>query len=280
MRKRKDRYIPKSFESMGNSNDTSANIYMSMLLSPAWNNLTKNQQILYVYCKAQYYAEKKKPNPLIKELTDNEMNLCFTMNKSKWCKLYKIYANGGQERFKKDMQALIDNGFIELVENGKAKSQPNIYIFSDKWAETNKQKSESLEETPNTQSIKKWVVYKHILPNNKIYYGLTSQIPCSKRWLYGRGYIKNKQFYLDIQKYGWGNIKHEIIYKNLSAIEAICYEYALILRDETYKEENGYNHDNIQISKFMHLYITNDNDYKKLDKILVEVIGKHIKELK
>lgn len=133
MSKRKIKYIPKSFESMENSNDTSANIYMSMLLSPAWNNLTKNQQILYVYCKAQYYAEKKKPKPLIKELTDNEINLCFTMNKSKWCKLYKIYADGGQERFKKDMQALIDNGFIELVENGKPNRTKNIYCYSNKW---------------------------------------------------------------------------------------------------------------------------------------------------
>ena len=133
MGRRKDRYVPKSFESIGNSNDTSANIYMSMLLSPAWNNLTKNQQILYVYCKAQYYAEKKKPKPLIKELTDNEINLCFTMNKSKWCKLYKIYADGGQERFRKDMQALIDNGFIEIVENGKTNRTKNIYCYSNKW---------------------------------------------------------------------------------------------------------------------------------------------------
>lgn len=279
MGRREKMYMPKSFESIGNSNDTSANIYMSMLLSPAWNNLTKNQQILYVYCKSQYYAEEKKPRPLIKELTDNEINLCFTMNKSKWCKLYKIYADGGQERFKKDMDALINNGFIEIIENGKVKSQPNIYAFSDKWAVRNKEEAEELHDIKNIQPLNKWTVYKHVTPNNKIYYGITSQCIVNKRWDYGRGYIKNKQFYSDIKKYGWNNIKHEIIYKDLSAIEAVCYEYALILRDETYKEKNGYNHDNVQIDKFIGLNIMNDKDYEKLDEILFKIIGKHIKDL-
>lgn len=133
MSKKKNKYIPKSFESIGNSNDTSANIYMSMLLSDSWTNLTKNQQILYVYCKAQYYAEKRKPKPQIIELSEEELNLCFTMNKAKWCKLYKIYANGGQERFKKDMQCLIDNGFIDLIESGKNTRTKNIYKFSNRW---------------------------------------------------------------------------------------------------------------------------------------------------
>lgn len=133
MSKKRTKYIPKSFESIGNASDTSANIYMSMLLSDSWNRLTKNQQILYVYCKAQYYAEKKKPKPQILILSEEEKLLCFTMNKGKWCELYRIYANGGQERFKKDMQALIDNGFIELVENGKTNRTKNIYKFSSKW---------------------------------------------------------------------------------------------------------------------------------------------------
>ena len=96
MKMSRQKYKPKSFESTGISSDTSANIYMSMLLSNAWNKLTKNQQILYVYCKAQYYAEKRKPKTMVIELNENEQNLCFTMNKSKWCKMYGLYKDGGQ----------------------------------------------------------------------------------------------------------------------------------------------------------------------------------------
>ena len=133
MSKPKIKYVPKSFESSGISSDTSANIYMSMLTSKSWQKLTKNQQILYVYCKAQYYAEKRKPKPQLKQLTDTELSLCFTMNKTKWCNLYHIYKDGNQNGFIKDMKALIDNGFIELVENGKSNRTKNIYKLSSNW---------------------------------------------------------------------------------------------------------------------------------------------------
>lgn len=133
MAKPKIKYIPKSFESSGSSSDTSANIYMSMLISEAWQKLTKNQQILYLYCKAQYYAEKRKPKPQLKQLSDSELALCFTMNKTKWCNLYHIYKDGNQNGFIKDMKALFENGFIELVENGKNTRTKSIYKLSSKW---------------------------------------------------------------------------------------------------------------------------------------------------
>ena len=62
MSRRKTPYQKRPFESIGTSNDTSANLYMSMLLSDAWRALTAQQQRLYLYCKSQYYAEKQKPN--------------------------------------------------------------------------------------------------------------------------------------------------------------------------------------------------------------------------
>lgn len=133
MSKTKNKYKPKNFESNGSTSDTSANIYMSMLASESWKKLTKNQQILYVYCKAQYYAEKRKPKPQMAQLSDEELALCFTMNKSKWCKLYGIYKDGNQKGFINDMKALIDNGFIELIENGKNTRTKSIYKLSGKW---------------------------------------------------------------------------------------------------------------------------------------------------
>lgn len=124
MSKKKPPYQKKPFESDGNSSDTSANIYTSMLLSPAWLDLTAQQAQLYLVCKAQYYAEKKKPN---------DDSLCFTMNKSKWCKLYRLYKENYGEGFYRDMEALIEHGFITCKECGAITRTKSIYRFSSGW---------------------------------------------------------------------------------------------------------------------------------------------------
>lgn len=136
---RKTPYKPKKFESAQfytdkngkKHGDTSANIYMTMLLSQAWRDLTKNQQILYLYCKAQYYAEKRKP----KHDEDNEFGneWYFTMNKSKWCDLYGIYTENNKAQFRKDMAELINKGFIRCVACGWYDKQKTIYAYSSKW---------------------------------------------------------------------------------------------------------------------------------------------------
>lgn len=124
MSRRKTPYQKKSFESTGASSDTSANIYMSMILSPAWKELTANQQRLYLYCKAQYYAEKRKPN---------DDPLCFTMNQSKWADLYGLYKRNNAASFYRDISALIEHGFVACVECGAITRTKSIYRFSSMW---------------------------------------------------------------------------------------------------------------------------------------------------
>lgn len=121
---RKKPYEKKMFESTGTSKDTSANIYMSMLMSNAWAQLTATQRQLYLYCKAQYYAEKTKP--------DND-RLCFTMNQSKWSKLYGLYKESNAKGFYRDMSALIEYGFIQCVSSGAIERRKSIYRFSSMW---------------------------------------------------------------------------------------------------------------------------------------------------
>lgn len=131
-KKTKTKYVPKPFESDGSSSDTSANIYISMLTSESWQALSKNAQVLYLYCKAQYYAEKQKPKPAIITLSEQQQKQTFTMNKSKWQSLYKIYkSDNGQ--FNKDMQMLIDYGFVEVLQSGQNTRSKSIYLLSDKW---------------------------------------------------------------------------------------------------------------------------------------------------
>ena len=124
MSRRKTPYQKKTFESTGASNDTSANIYMSMLLSDAWRSLTAQQQRLYLYCKAQYYGQKIKPNGNL---------LCFEMNQSKWCGLYGLYEKSNAKGFCRDMSALIATGFIICVQCGAITRTKSVYCFSSMW---------------------------------------------------------------------------------------------------------------------------------------------------
>lgn len=72
-------------------------------------------------------------------------------------------------------------------------------------------------------------VYKHTSPSGKIYIGITSVSP-EKRWRKGHGYIHGRPtpFSNAINKYGWDNIKHEILLENISEGEAKYAEKYLI----------------------------------------------------
>lgn len=73
----------------------------------------------------------------------------------------------------------------------------------------------------------KYIVYKHTSPSGKVYIGITKQ-SARRRWKYGHGYKHNKYFHNAIMKYGWNNIKHEILISNLSIDEASKLEKELI----------------------------------------------------
>lgn len=90
-----------------------------------------------------------------------------------------------------------------------------------------------------TEDYKKWTVYKHTTPSNKVYIGITSQEP-EKRWLSGHGY-RNTYFAKAIKKYGWENIKHEIIFSQLDEVEAKEKEVELIELYQSYDRQYGYN---------------------------------------
>lgn len=85
-----------------------------------------------------------------------------------------------------------------------------------------------------------YCVYIHTTPNNKKYVGITCRKP-QIRWANGLGYLKNEHFYNAILKYGWDNIKHEILYNNLSKEEACKIEQELIQKYDTTNNSKGYN---------------------------------------
>ena len=91
------------------------------------------------------------------------------------------------------------------------------------------------------QDNKKYIIYKHTnLKNNKIYIGQTCQKPQDRWGKEGAGY-KGQMFYSAIQKYGWNNFSHEILYTNLSLEEANHKEAELIQKYQTTNSQYGYN---------------------------------------
>lgn len=87
-------------------------------------------------------------------------------------------------------------------------------------------------------------VYIHQnLINHKIYIGITS-LDIKERWgKNGNGYRK-QSFYRAIQKYGWNNFRHVVLFDNLTEEDACQIEQELILFHKSNKSKFGYNADN------------------------------------
>lgn len=85
-------------------------------------------------------------------------------------------------------------------------------------------------------------VYKHTAPNGKVYIGITGRPP-QKRWGGGANYAKQRHFYNAIQRYGWENIKHEILFSGLTKEQAEKIEVELIAKYKSDNREYGYNID-------------------------------------
>lgn len=86
---------------------------------------------------------------------------------------------------------------------------------------------------------KMYLLYVHTVPNGKIYIGMTKD--ADMRWKNGKGYNQHYEFFRDIEKYGWENIKHEII--DVFEDEETCHQqeilYIVMMNSEN--PEIGYN---------------------------------------
>lgn len=95
---------------------------------------------------------------------------------------------------------------------------------------------------------RRYKVYIHIIPryvtkykHDKYYIGVTCRKKIEWRWgKNGEGY-KTQVFYKAIQKYGWDNIQHKILYDNLTKKEAEKLEIKLIKQYDSTIGRKGYN---------------------------------------
>lgn len=84
-----------------------------------------------------------------------------------------------------------------------------------------------------------YTVYVHKFPNNKIYIGITKTKP-EHRWG-KKKYEHNMYMKNAINKYGWENVEHIILYKNLNKEQAEQKEIELIAKYKSNQREFGYN---------------------------------------
>ena len=87
-----------------------------------------------------------------------------------------------------------------------------------------------------------YIVYQHKNKiNGKIYIGITSRKP-EERWgSNGCNYKTSPHFYSAIQKYGWDNFEHNMLFTNLTKEQACLKEQELIKEFNSMNREYGYN---------------------------------------
>lgn len=112
-----------------------------------------------------------------------------------------------------------------------------------------------------------YTVYKHTTPSNKFYFGITNSTNLNKRWANGLGYRTQKVFFRAIVKYGWDNIKHEVVKDNLSLDEAKSLEIFLIEKYRTDVSKFGHNSNGYNMTSggdnIPSIFYQEDDNYKK-----------------
>ena len=122
---------------------------------------------------------------------------------------------------------------------------------------------------------KTYCVYMHINKiNNKKYIGITCQLP-KYRWDSGYGYQGQELFWNAIQKYGWENFEHHILFENLTETEAKQIEINLIKEYHTcVLDEDCWGYNLTRGGEGYQIYVTKEekhqayvNRYKRANKV-------------
>ena len=74
---------------------------------------------------------------------------------------------------------------------------------------------------------KLYIVYVHITPDGMHYYGISNNPKC--RWDSNGIHYRDTSLYPYIEKFGWDNIQHKVLYENLSYDDALKIEDSLIV---------------------------------------------------
>lgn len=117
--------------------DTFARVSLSTVLSPAYRDLTGKQAQLLVIAKGREFASGK-ARPMVdfpnQGFTEKHIYLNYGL-----MAMYGVY-KGDSKGFYRDVKALVDHGFLEVVSEQHYKGERKIYKLSGKWADWNENK--------------------------------------------------------------------------------------------------------------------------------------------
>ena len=114
----------------------------------------------------------------------------------------------------------------------------------------------------------KYIVYCHTNKiNNKKYIGQTCRSLETRSGSNGCGYKECPYFYRAIQKHGWDNFEHKVLFENLSKESADRIEKILIQMFKTQDSDYGYNIQNG--GTFGNVAPTNDLTGKQFGRLTV-----------
>ena len=103
-----------------------------------------------------------------------------------------------------------------------------------------------------TTMEKNYVVYEHVTPDGMYYFGQTQNVEC--RWSSNGIQYKKTSLQPYIEKYGWDNIKHIVLFRDQTKEDALFIEDFLI----TTAREDG-----VCINKNRSGLVSKEKDYNK-----------------
>lgn len=107
-----------------------------MAESEAFRSLSGKQKSLYLLCMKQLHVNTT-PHKEFPEVEAFKGGETFFMTFKTVCD-NRLYKQGSQSTFRRDMRALMTMGLIECISNGKRQYKMNVYKMSSKWYENKK----------------------------------------------------------------------------------------------------------------------------------------------
>ena len=112
--------------------DSKIGITTSMMLSPAFLELTPQQRFLYMIAKYQYYNAPDKPcDHSDSDIYKGKAGKQYIYLNIKLTEVFNVYGKNNRG-FYKDIKALVSHGFLKPIE--RENNQRTIYQLSSEWA--------------------------------------------------------------------------------------------------------------------------------------------------
>lgn len=112
--------------------DNYGRLYVSMFESEKFQNMSINARLLYVICRVQAASQDGKAC-LFRHGEEHERHYDITRHFVFPAKHKERFGIKDRRNANRWIKELIDNGFIEIVENNQKQRKVTVYAFSDKW---------------------------------------------------------------------------------------------------------------------------------------------------